>query len=180
MGQLTYKLDDKELRGNIAEFGPKVNKFITVTTDFAEGKGVDQMKLKAPWTDRTGAARGGLNGRTSHTGQGPIGFTRHSITFAHGVDYGIWLEVANSGKFQIIMPTVLAVGKSVMSVIGDMIATLDHPTARNLRPNVQMPYVGRTGTSQGAGRKATAQGRRAKRTAKGNASNTTPRTRRTK
>lgn len=180
MAQLTYKLDDKELRGNIAEFGPKVNKFITVTTDFAKGKGVDQMKLKAPWTDRTGAARGGLNGTVSHSGSGPIGFKRHSITFAHGVDYGIWLEVANSGKFQIIMPTVLAVGKSVMSVIGDMLKTLDHPNAANLRPDVRMPYVGRTGTSQGAGRKATAQGRRARRTAKGTATNTTPRTRRTR
>jgi hypothetical protein len=136
MGQLTYKMDDVELRGNIAEFGPKVNKFLTVTTDFAKGKGVDQMKLKAPWTDRTAAARGGLNGITEHSGQGPIGFTRHAITFAHGVDYGIWLEVANSGKFQIIMPTVLAVGKSVMSVVGDMLKTLDHPNAANLRPDV--------------------------------------------
>lgn len=179
MGQLTYKLDDVELRGNIAEFGPKVNKFLTVTTDFAKGKGVDQAKLKAPWTDRTGAARGGLNGNTSHSGQlQGVGFAKHTITFAHGVDYGIWLEVANSGKFQIIMPVVLAVGKSVMSVIGDMLDTLDHPAAASLRPDVQMPYVGRQGTSQGAGRKATAQGRRARRTPKGNASNTTPRTRR--
>lgn len=175
MAQVTYKLDDVELRKNVAEFGPKVNKFLTVSTDFAKGKGVDQMKLKAPWTDRTSAARNSLNGHTDHSGRGPIGFSEHKVTFAHGVDYGIWLEVIQNGKFQIIMPTVLAVGKALMSTIGDMLKNLDHPTAANVRPNLQMPYV-RQGTSQGAGRTATRQGRRARRTAP---SNTTKRTRRT-
>jgi hypothetical protein len=178
MGRVDFKLDDKELRTNVAEFGPKVNKFLTVTTDFAKGKGVDQMKLKAPWTDRTGQARASLNGSTAHEGSGPLGFTRHTITFAHGKDYGIWLEIANSGRFQIIMPTVVAIGKACMSVIGDMLDTLDHPAASQLRPNVQLPYVGKQGTSQGTKTRTEKQARRAKRTAKGQTSGTTPHTRR--
>lgn len=174
MSQVVYKLDDVELRKNVAEFGPKITKYITLTTDFAKGKGVDQMKLKAPWTDRTTNARTGLNGSVEHLP------TRHTITFAHGVDYGIWLEVANSGKYQIIMPTVLAIGQAVMSTLRDLFDNLDNPTPR-LHANVQLPYVGHTGTSQGASRKATSQTRRARRTGtgKGQATNTSKRTRRT-
>lgn len=177
MGKVDFKLDDVELRKNIAEFGPKVNKYITLTTDFAGGKGEDQMKLKAPWTDDTGAARAGLHTNVEHSGSGPVGFSKHSITFAHGVDYGIWLEIANSGRFQIIMPTVVAVGKAVMKTLGEMFADLDRP-APNLRATVDLPYVGKQGTSQGAKTRTEREARRSKRTAKGGATNKTRRTRR--
>lgn len=179
MGRVDFKLDDVELKANVAEFPAKVNKYLTLTTDFAKGKGVDQMKLKAPWTDRTSAARNGLNGNTEHLGQGsgPAGgFSEHRITFAHGVDYGIWLEIANSGKFQIIMPTVVAIGKAVMKTIGDAFQDLDRPVP-NVRAEVPMPF--HQGTSQGATTRTERETRRAKRTAKGGATNTTPRTRRT-
>ena len=175
MGTVDFKLDDLELRKNIAEFGPTVNKYITLTTDFAKGNGVDEMKLKAPWTDDTGAARAGLNGDVTHEGSGPIGFTEHTITFAHGVDYGIWLEVANSGKYQIIMPTVLAVGKAVMETLRVMFDNLDKPP--HLRAVVDLPSVGKQGTSQSTGTRVSAKARQAKRTTKGS---TTKRTRRTK
>lgn len=176
MGRVDFKLDDVELKANVAEFPSKVNKYLTLTTDFAKGKGVDQMKLKAPWTDRTGAARAGLNGDTEHLGSGPVGFSEHRIKFAHGVDYGIWLEIANSGKFQIIMPTVVAIGKAVMKTIGDAFRDLDKPVP-NVRAEVPMPF--QRGTSQGVTTRTERETRRAKRTAKGGATNTTPRTRRT-
>lgn len=57
-------------------------------------------KVRAPWTDRTGAARAGLHG-TSHVGGG-----RAEIALAYSVDYGIWLEVANEGRFATIIPTM--------------------------------------------------------------------------
>ena len=58
------------------------------------------MKTNAPWTDRTTAARNGLHAVTSH---GP---GRFELILAHAVTYGIWLEVCNSGKYQIILPSL--------------------------------------------------------------------------
>ena len=44
-------------------------------------------KSNAKWTDRTGAARGGLKHESKWEG------TTLSIAIMHSVDYGLWLEV---------------------------------------------------------------------------------------
>jgi hypothetical protein len=57
-------------------------------------------KLNAPWEDRTGDARDGLHA------EGDYSFTKYTITLYHTVEYGIWLEIAYSGNWAIIMPTI--------------------------------------------------------------------------
>ena len=59
-------------------------------------------KLNAPWTDRTGHARQGL-----HAGV-DIQDDQFVLYLSHGVEYGIWLELKNSGKYAIVRPTVEA------------------------------------------------------------------------
>lgn len=54
----------------------------------------------APWSDRTGAARQGLQVETADEGD------IITVTLAHSVDYGQWLETIQSGRFAVIMPTV--------------------------------------------------------------------------
>lgn len=144
MARVDFRLDDVELRTNLAEFGPKVNKTITLATDFGGTKGLKEMKTKAPWTDRTTNARNGLNSKVDHHGESAIGFAQHDITFAHGMDYGIWLEVAHSGQYQIIMPTVLAVGQQVMKALQDLLGNLGGTP--NVNVNVDVPNPGRQGT----------------------------------
>lgn len=56
------------------------------------------------WTDRTGAARQRLIGGAATTGSG------YRIYLAHGVDYGIWLELANEKRFSIIPHAIEYVG----------------------------------------------------------------------
>lgn len=58
----------------------------------------------APWTDRSGAARQRLNAYVSATASG------YRITLAHGVEYGIWLELANEKRYSIIPQTINYVG----------------------------------------------------------------------
>lgn len=60
-----------------------------------------QMKLKRPWTDRTNMAKMRLNARVSQPDSHTV-----RITLAHGVDYGIWLELAHEGNYAIIIPTI--------------------------------------------------------------------------
>ncbi|MEL7232864.1 MAG: hypothetical protein AAGK74_00130 [Chloroflexota bacterium] len=60
-------------------------------------------KQNAPWTDRTGQARQGLEGRATQLEPGVA-----AITLATLKDYGIWLEIANGGRYAIVIPTISA------------------------------------------------------------------------
>lgn len=57
------------------------------------------------WTDRTGHARQRLNAYVTQVDNG------YKITLAHGVDYGIWLELAHEKKYSIIPETIRNVGE---------------------------------------------------------------------
>lgn len=61
-------------------------------------------KANAPWQDRTGAARAGLHASVEG----------NSIVLSHGVPYGIWLEVANGGRFAIIAQAIDVFGAKYM------------------------------------------------------------------
>ncbi len=57
-------------------------------------------KTHAPWTDRTGHARQGLHGGVDMRGE------QNVLYLSHGVEYGIWLELAHGGNYAIVRPTV--------------------------------------------------------------------------
>ncbi|ANW67625.1 hypothetical protein BCA37_10770 [Mycobacterium sp. djl-10] len=92
----------------------------------AAADGEDRMKQNAPWRDsdgnrddRTpGQARAALHTSTNLSG------SHKTITFSHGVDYGIWLETSNHGKDQIIMPTIAVMGKELMKSLRGTLPTV--------------------------------------------------------
>jgi hypothetical protein len=49
---------------------------------------------------------------------------RHRITFAHGVSYGIWLEIAHDGKYSIIPATLQQTGTELMRLIAGLLGKL--------------------------------------------------------
>lgn len=59
------------------------------------------MKANASWTDRTGNARQSLTVEVEDAAGDMV-----EIILAHGVEYGIWLELAHGGAYQIIAPTL--------------------------------------------------------------------------
>lgn len=69
-------------------------------------------KSNAPWADRTGAARAGLTSRVYEEGGEVV------LELAHTVDYGVWLETIQSGRFAIIMPTLEALGPHILEAAG--------------------------------------------------------------
>lgn len=58
-----------------------------------------EMKQDAPWQDRTGNARKGLKGSSA------MDDDNITITVGHSVDYGVYLELADDGKYAILKPT---------------------------------------------------------------------------
>lgn len=101
---------------NARSIGPEFEKVVDAFMTVAAVEGEERMKAKAPWNDSTGnrddrvpgAAREGLFTAPSLVGD------HKSILFSHGVDYGIWLEIKNHGKDQIIMPTIAFIGRKLM------------------------------------------------------------------
>ncbi len=59
------------------------------------------MKANAVWIDRTGNARQRL-----YTEVSDVALDMIDIILSHGVEYGIYLELANQGRFAIIGPTL--------------------------------------------------------------------------
>lgn len=70
-----------------------------------------RAKVGAPWTDRTGAARNGLRGTVEVSGN------RAELVLSYAVDYGVWLELANHGRFAIVIPTM---AQTLADVKGDL------------------------------------------------------------
>lgn len=62
----------------------------------------NHAQSKAPWTDRTGMARRQLRGYVKDQTYRSV----VRVCLAHGVDYGIWLELANEMRYAIVHPTI--------------------------------------------------------------------------
>lgn len=109
MARIEYKYDDIKLRKELSMFPDKVDRAIRATMDYTGIESTGKMKENAPWTDRTTAARNGLF--TTNNFAPP----RYELILSHTVPYGIWLEICNSGKYQVIMPTVRTQGTVLMN-----------------------------------------------------------------
>lgn len=75
-------------------------------------------KKNRPWTDRTGHARQRLVGWVE------VLANKVRIHIGHGVDYGIYLELAHEKKYAILQPTVNALSKEVLEGYKDLLRYL--------------------------------------------------------
>lgn len=109
MARVTVEYDDSRLRKNIHDLPREINSRVGAVVDFDAAWGEGAMRQAAPWTDRTGAARGGLFAIPGHFG------SQHEIFLTYSVYYGIWLEIANSGRYQVLQPMLRIIGNKAMS-----------------------------------------------------------------
>lgn len=93
MGQLSSRLD-AALWATVSAHAPNVQ---------------GHAQRTAPWTDQTGNARQGL---TAEPGRSRDSY---HIDLYHRMPYGIWLETRWGGRYQVIMPTVIVMGKALMA-----------------------------------------------------------------
>ena len=112
--RIRIEWEDNEISRNITELDLKTKRALAIIFASQAARSTGYMKVHAPWTDRTGAARGGLHTDFSHFGD------RFELTLAHAVRYGIWLEVANSGRYQIILPSLRAAARELEGLIHNL------------------------------------------------------------
>jgi hypothetical protein len=100
------------MRARNAALKPKVQRLVQGIMLRQEDLSTGYMKSNARWTDRTANARNGLHA----TYDGGSGDT-HTLTLAHGVPYGIYLEVRFAGRYAIILNAVQNGGANVMRLL---------------------------------------------------------------
>lgn len=101
MAGTQFRMDMSPISKGLNQLGIKMSKALLMysVTKAAEIEGY--MKKNAIWTDRSGMARQTLTARVSQPKTNII-----RITCAHGVDYGIWLELAHDKNYAIVAPTI--------------------------------------------------------------------------
>lgn len=118
---MAFRLDYNEstLKKNLDQMGTKLGAVILMYSTTKASELQAKMKMNRPWTDRTGMAKALLNAKVSQPSP-----TIVRITLAHGVDYGVWLELAHEKNYAIIAPTIREEGPRIVSDLDNLMSKL--------------------------------------------------------
>lgn len=100
-----FRWNAEGLLNGLANTYDRADAAIRMYADTAALKLEGYAKENRKWTDRTGDARKRLKGDVLTVSNG------YKLRLAHGVDYGIWLELAHEKRFAIIQDTIRIVGQ---------------------------------------------------------------------
>lgn len=91
------------LADHLEQYGEKIYIAVMAVAGMWSQDVQNEMRINAPWSDRTGNARSGLFAAVEEV-------TKELITIylsqGHTIDYGIFLELSHGGRYAIIMPTL--------------------------------------------------------------------------
>ena len=118
---MSFKLDynSSQLSKNLDKMAVKLGAVILMYASTKASEIQFKMKRDRPWTDRTGMAKTMLSARVSQPKSDVI-----RITLAHGVNYGIWLELAHEKNYAIIEPTIREEGPRIIEDLNDLMSKL--------------------------------------------------------
>ena len=115
------KFDISNMANNLEHMNERADAAVRVFAEQAATKLTSNAQTNAKWVDRTGNARTRLHSYVSAMSNG------YRITLAHGVDYGIWLELANEKRYSIIPQTIEYVGTfEIMPAFDHFLERLGH------------------------------------------------------
>lgn len=107
--EITLK-NKAKLAKDLNLFGKNIKTVIHQMLDTTFEDMVNYAKTNAIWTDRSGNARRSIAKEDLSEGDTVLFY----LTI--GVDYGIWLEVANDGKYKILQPTMTIYEPKIMAL----------------------------------------------------------------
>ena len=112
---ITWKHSPKDLAQEIRTYGDKVEESALAAADNLARQVELEMKQEAPWQDRTGEARRSLFAKAWQSPDGNV-----TLTLGHGVDYGIYLEFKNGGRYAIVGPTLQRLYPEIEAAMRDI------------------------------------------------------------
>ncbi len=92
-----------QLARGLEQYGERVMVAVKAVADYIAQKMQDEARRDASWEDRTGNARSGLFAVAEHAARDVVNVY---LSHGHTVEYGKWLELANAGRYAIILPTI--------------------------------------------------------------------------
>lgn len=109
-----------ELATAIEQYGDRALQAVAAVAQYVATAMQNEAKANATWVDRTANARTGLFG----TSEADFANQVVTIYLSHGavIDYGVWLELANSGNYAVIMRTLESHYDELMSMLRDIFA----------------------------------------------------------
>ena len=119
MATLKFDYDQSMLGKNMDKFALKLGAAVLMYANTKATQIEASMKRNRPWTDRTGMAKASLRTVVTQPNQNTI-----RITLAHGVSYGIWLELAHEKKYAIIDPTLKKEAPEVVDGLQDLMSKI--------------------------------------------------------
>jgi hypothetical protein len=116
MAKVSFDYDARALHVNLRNFDRNMERRVDAVMDYEAAYATTWLKTHAPWTDRTGAARAGLIAIANKLGPGS-----YELLMSYSVHYGIWLEIANSGRYAVIGPGMKVIGDKLMRDLAHLI-----------------------------------------------------------
>lgn len=115
----TLDYSSSTLKKNLDKMSVKLGAVLLMYSATKASEIESRMKINRPWTDRTGMAKATLSAKVSQPNENII-----RITLAHGVFYGIWLELANGKNYAIIAPTIREEGPRIVEDLDNLMSKL--------------------------------------------------------
>jgi hypothetical protein len=116
----SFTIEISELDRSLRNFDERAKRGVKATMTYQAARSETWMRTNAKWTDRTTNARNGLFAKVEDL-QGDSWL----MVLSHTVSYGIWLEVANSGKYAIVRPALLRAEREVMQLLSKLFARME-------------------------------------------------------
>lgn len=118
---MAFQLDynNSNLKKNLDKMSVKLGAVILMYSATKASEIQAKMKINRPWTDRTGMAKALLNAKVSQPNNNTV-----RITLSHGVNYGIWLELAHEKNYAIIAPTIREEGPRIVKDLNNLMSKL--------------------------------------------------------
>lgn len=116
---MAIKFDNDKLLSNMDKLVTKTGIAVLMYANTKATQLESQMKVKRPWTDRTGMAKATLRARVSQPDSNTV-----RITLAHGVSYGIWLELAKEKRYAIVAPTLKNEAPKIVKGLNTILSSL--------------------------------------------------------
>ena len=112
---IRWRRTPNELASAVEQYGDRVLRAVAAVAQYTATAMQNDAKANAAWTDRTGNARTGIFG----TSEADFAAKVVTIYLSHGatIDYGVFLELANSGRYAVIMRTMEAHYPEVMQML---------------------------------------------------------------
>ena len=114
--QIVWRNPPEHLRRSIAKAAAIFPRRVDQACRASALTGEAFARMNAPWTNRTGAARGSLRGQSTVSG------ASGAITLSHGVHYGIYLELSNGGRFRILPQALQATEQDLAQRLTGLLA----------------------------------------------------------